>query len=59
VAPAVTADSVEYLLVDFPAVVNNSKMLPRRPSGDVEHHILTKGLPVSILWRIKSGNKLI
>jgi hypothetical protein len=40
---ALSEDSVEKLLADFPAVVNSSKTLPRRPSGDVEHHIVIKG----------------
>jgi hypothetical protein len=34
VAPSV--DSFEKLPVDFPLVVNSSKILPRWPSGDVE-----------------------
>ncbi len=38
---ALSGNSVEKLLADFPAVVNRSKTLPRRPSG--EHHIVTKG----------------
>ena len=38
-----TADSFDKLLVDFPAVVNSSKVLPQWPSGDLEHHITTKG----------------
>jgi hypothetical protein len=46
-AAATPADTFEALLSDFPVVVNSSKMLPRRPSGDVEHHIVTKGLPLS------------
>jgi transposase InsO family protein len=52
------ADSFKQLLADFPAVVNASKTLPRRPSGDVEHHIVTKGPPLSCRFRRLDGEKL-
>jgi hypothetical protein len=45
---ALSGDSIEKLLADFPAVVNSSKTLPQRPSGDVEHHIVTKGRRVPV-----------
>jgi hypothetical protein len=43
---ATPEDSFKRLLADFPAVVNASKTLPRRPSGDVEHHIVTAAAAV-------------
>jgi hypothetical protein len=55
---ALSADSVEKLLADFPTVVNSSKTLPRRPSGDVEHHIVTKGPPLSCRFRRPDSEKL-
>ena len=39
-------------------MVNASKTLPRRPSGDVEHHIVTKGPPISSRFRRLDGEKL-
>jgi hypothetical protein len=44
---AAPAGTFEALLSDFLAMVNASKTLPRRPSADVEHHIVTKGPPLS------------
>ncbi len=59
--PTMTAgtpeDSFKRLLADFPAVVNASKSLPCRPSGDVEHHINTKGPPLSCRFRLLDGEK--
>ncbi len=57
-AAAYPADSFKQLLANFPAVVNASKTLPRRPSGDVEHHIVTKGPPRSCRFRRLDGEKL-
>jgi hypothetical protein len=42
-ASAAGADSYAQLLAEFPAVVKSSRKLPRKPSGDVEHLIVTKG----------------
>jgi hypothetical protein len=39
-------------------VVNSSKTLPRRLSGDVEHHIVTKGLLLSCRFRRLDSEKL-
>lgn len=39
-------------------MVNKSKILPRRPSGDVEHFIVTKGPPISSRFRRLDGEKL-
>jgi hypothetical protein len=55
---AATADTFEALLSDFPAVVNASKTLLHCPSGDVEHHIVTKGPPLSCRFRRLDGEKL-
>ena len=57
-ASAVGADSYAQLLADFPAVVNSSKQLPRKPSGDVEHHIVTRGPPLACRFRRLDGEKL-
>ncbi len=57
-AAATPEDSFKRLLADFPVVVNASKTLPRRPSGDVEHHIVTKGPPLSCRFRRLDGEKL-
>ncbi len=57
-ALASPADSFKPLLADFPAVVNASKTLPRRPFGDVEHHIVTKGPPLSCRFRCLDGEKM-
>jgi hypothetical protein len=43
---------------NFPTVVNSSKTLPRRPSGDMEHHIVTKRLLLSCRFRRLDGEKL-
>jgi hypothetical protein len=55
---ATSEDSFKKLLADFPAVVYASKTLPRRPSGDVEHHIVTKGPPLSCRFRRLDDKKL-
>ncbi len=39
-------------------MVNSSKTLPWRPSGDVEHNIVTKGPPLSCHFRHLDGKKL-
>ncbi len=57
-ALAAGADSYAQLLADFPAVVNSSKQLPRKPSGDVEHHIVTRGPPLACRFRRLDGEKL-
>ncbi len=57
-ASAVGADSYAQLLADFPAVVNSSKQLPRKLSGDVEHHIVTRGPPLACRSRRLDGEKL-
>jgi hypothetical protein len=57
-AAASPVDSFKQLLADFPAVVNASKTLPRRPSDDVEHHIITKGPPLSCRFCCLDGKKL-
>ena len=44
-ASAAGAESYAQLLAEFPAVVKRSRRLPRKLSGDVEHHIVTKGPP--------------
>jgi hypothetical protein len=44
-ASAAGADSYAQLLAEFPAVVKSSRRLSRKPSGDVEHQIVTKGPP--------------
>ncbi len=57
-ASAAGADSYAQLLADFPAVVNSSKQLPRKPSGDVENHIVTRGPPLACRFRRLDGEKL-
>jgi hypothetical protein len=57
-ASAAGADSYAQLLAEFPAVVNSSKQLPRKPSGDVEHHIVTRGPPLACRFRRLNGEKL-
>ena len=39
-------------------MVNSSKQLPRKPSGDVEHHIVTRGPPLACRFRRLDGEKL-
>jgi hypothetical protein len=39
VRAAPSADSFEKLPADFHPLVKSSKILPRRPSGDVDHHL--------------------
>jgi hypothetical protein len=38
--------------------LNSSKTLPRRPSRDIEHHIVTKGPPLACRFRRLDGKKL-
>ncbi len=57
-ASAAGADSCAQLLADFPAVVNSSKQLHKKPSGDVEHHIVTRGPPMACRFRRLDGEKL-
>jgi hypothetical protein len=42
----------------LPAVVNSSSRLPRKPSGDVDHHIVTRGLPLACCFCGLDGEKL-
>jgi hypothetical protein len=48
-ASAAGADSYAQLQADFPAV---------EPSGDVEHHIMTRGPPLACRFRRLDGEKL-
>ncbi len=57
-ASAAGADSYAQLLAEFRAVVNSSKRLPRKPSGDVEHHIVTRVPPLAFRFRRLDGEKL-
>jgi len=50
-APPLDSGGFEHLLDRFPAVVNPSQALPRRPSGDVEHHIQTSRWFPPFGWR--------
>ncbi len=40
-------------------MVNSSRRFPRKPSGDVEHHIVTKGLPLTCRFRRLDREKLV
>jgi hypothetical protein len=57
-ALAAGADSYAQLLAEFPAVVNSSMRPLRKPSGDVEHHIVTRGPPLACRFRRLDGEKL-
>jgi len=55
--PITTDNIFKKLIEDFPAVINASRMLPK-PSGDVEHHIITRGPPLKSRFRRLDGEKL-
>jgi hypothetical protein len=46
------------LLAEFLAVVKSSRKLPRKPSADVEHHIVTRGPPLACHFCQLDGEKL-
>jgi hypothetical protein len=55
--PITTDNIFKKLIEDFPAVINASRMLPK-PSGDVEHHIITRGPPLKSRFCRLDGEKL-